>query len=52
MGNHAIVSGTDALYEMELKLGTIIKIFPEYYFSDDSNGFIWSMIKIAHQTKQ
>jgi DNA-binding transcriptional LysR family regulator len=39
MGNHAIVSGTDALYEMELKRGTIIKIFPEYYFSDDSNGF-------------
>lgn len=39
MGNHAIVSGTDALYETELKQGKIIKIFPEYYFSDDSNGF-------------
>lgn len=39
MGNHAIVSGTDILYKTELEQGTIIKIFPEYYFYDESNGF-------------
>lgn len=39
MGNHVIVSGTDTLYKTELEQGTIIKIFPEYYFYDESNGF-------------
>ena len=44
MGNHAIVSGTDALYETELKQGKIIKNFSGILFSDDLTMVLFNLM--------